>query len=466
MKKNIAKIHKYLGLIAIIPTFFWCLSALTHPIMAHFYKDTVAKKNYVSPKINKSLLKIKPEEILSNNKINTFQKLNIVSISKEHFYQVKVNDSIIKYFNTFNGKELVNGDEIYATYLANYFLNSKGLQPDKIEKLTTFNQTYKFVNRYLPVYEIYFSYPDSYLYINTLESKLATTNTESKKWLLQIFDVFHNLSFVKIFPSELQSIIVLGLLSFICLSSISGLIYYGLFYKKMQKTKKLSITILQKRRSHRRYGLYFSLFSLTFCFSGGYHYFHKKYGKIKETTSYSTFFETSKLKSDLQNLNTISNSISLVEYKSNYYWKNTQNKKEEIIENDYFNLNNKIQNKNFEVNLAKYYFNKITQKTSIEKVDYLTDFDKRDYGFINKRLPVYRITLKNNEKYFLDINAVLIANHTTKSDKVEGISFAVLHKFMFLDFLGKPLRDLIICFIIFGLISTTYKGIRLLFYTK
>lgn len=113
--------------------------------------------------------------------------------------------------------------------------------------------------------------------------------------------------------------------------------------------------------------------------------------------------------------------------------------------------------------VAQFYFEKITKRTDFKSMSYLTEFDKKEYGFINKRLPVYKITTKNNERYFIDTQAALIASHLKQNDKIEGISFAILHKFMFLDFLGKPMRDLIISIIIIGLIITTYKGIKLMF---
>ena len=84
MKKNISKFHKYFGLLAFIPTFFWCLSGLTHPIMAHFYKNTVVNEKYVNPKIEKNQLKISPEAIFVKNKITEFQNFNIITINKNN----------------------------------------------------------------------------------------------------------------------------------------------------------------------------------------------------------------------------------------------------------------------------------------------------------------------------------------------------------------------------------------------
>lgn len=74
----------------------------------------------------------------------------------------------------------------------------------------------------------------------------------------------------------------------------------------------------------------------------------------------------------------------------------------------------------------------------------LTDFDSREYGFVNKRLPVVKLAYDTPQKttYFIETSTSRLAAVVNNSDRVEGYSFAILHKFLFMDWAGKNIRDL------------------------
>ena len=74
----------------------------------------------------------------------------------------------------------------------------------------------------------------------------------------------------------------------------------------------------------------------------------------------------------------------------------------------------------------------------------LTDFESREYGFVNKRLPVVKLAYDTPEKttYFIETATSRLAAKIESSDMVEGYSFAILHKFLFMDWAGKNIRDL------------------------
>ena len=74
----------------------------------------------------------------------------------------------------------------------------------------------------------------------------------------------------------------------------------------------------------------------------------------------------------------------------------------------------------------------------------LTDFESREYVFVNKRLPVVKLASATPEKatYFIETGTSRLAAVVKSSDMVEGYSFAILHKFLFMDWAGKNIRDL------------------------
>jgi hypothetical protein len=90
-----------------------------------------------------------------------------------------------------------------------------------------------------------------------------------------------------------------------------------------------------------------------------------------------------------------------------------------------------------------------TEKTSLEdttllETKVLTEFESREYGFVNKRLPVVKLAFDTPEKttYFIETATSRLASVTEKSDIIEGYSFAIFHKFLFMDWAGKNIRDL------------------------
>jgi hypothetical protein len=104
------------------------------------------------------------------------------------------------------------------------------------------------------------------------------------------------------------------------------------------------------------------------------------------------------------------------------------------------------------------------EKAKLLEIKVLTDFDSREYGFVNKRLPVVKLAYDTPEKttYFVETATSRIASIVRKSDRVEGYSFAILHKFLWMDWAGKPIRDLVMTFAAIALFLLTVLGLRML----
>lgn len=87
-------------------------------------------------------------------------------------------------------------------------------------------------------------------------------------------------------------------------------------------------------------------------------------------------------------------------------------------------------------------------ETSLENVKLLeskviTNFENREYGFVNKRLPVVKLAYDTPEKttYFIETATSRLAAIVKNSDMLEGYSFAIFHKYLFMDWAGKNVRD-------------------------
>ena len=488
IKQKIYSWHRTIGIVTIIPVIFWTLSGIMHPFMAHFLKPTIANERLNVKPIDKNQLKLSIQDVLAKNRITEFKNFRIVSFDNTTFYQVKTIKDELLYFNTFDAKKLENGDQKYAHWLSRFFLDDQKSNISTTELLTEFSSQYKYINRYLPVYKVSFNRPDAMeIYVETASSKLATFNPKSRQAFIWFFDTFHNWSFIDWISNNSIRIVVMFLfLSIIFFSAISGIVIYGLFWNQFKKTDDLNP---QKgfRKYHRQIGIWISLFTLTFAFSGAYHATTKWKPYTLDKMVYEPIFETKDILTPnnaialdwnrLEDLSLINCNDSiyfrgqLAEIKRKYKTSKTDSKpkwgdkkdtpKPEIV---YINATTNTAVPNLDVQYAKflaYYFSDggpkaaccemddvTTEKTSLEdaallETKVLTEFNSREYGFVNKRLPVVKLAFDTSEKttYFIETATSRLAAVTETADIREGYSFAIFHKFLFMDWAGKNVRD-------------------------
>ena len=104
---------------------------------------------------------------------------------------------------------------------------------------------------------------------------------------------------------------------------------------------------------------------------------------------------------------------------------------------------------------------------AIASTGFLTKFDK-EYGFVNKRLPVVKLALAtdNHLTYYVEPATSKLAASIVDSDRREGLSFGVLHKFLFMDWAGKDIRDIVTIFSALGVLVVSLFGFVLFLKVK
>ncbi|MCL9807347.1 PepSY domain-containing protein [Flavobacterium amniphilum] len=489
LKQRIYKWHKTLALITMIPMIFWCLSGIMHPFMAHFFKPQIANETLKGQKFDSLEIQTGIQEALLVNHITDVKNFRLVVFNDNQYYQVKTIADSILYINTFNGKLLPEGDKQYGEWLARYFLDDQKSKMTGHELITQFNSQYKYVNRYLPVHKVSFERDDEMeVYVETTSDKLATFNPKSRQWFIWFFDVFHNWSFLDaIANNPVRIFIMILLLTVIGLSALTGLVIYGLFWKQFKKVKAEDATS-KWRKYHRQTGLALALFTVLFAFSGGYHA-TKKWSPIAfEEMMYESEFKVSDFDSDEVTRFMAQDSfknISMVKFKEAVYYRSqlANGKNDKIL---YVNAKTKKVNAYTDAEYAKYlanYFNaKVAGKGAtccemdsapeekccekkIKETAVITDFKNREYGFVNKRLPVVKVAYEScdDKTLFIETATSRLAAYVTNSDRVEGYSFAIFHKFLFMEWAGKDIRDLTMVLAALGVLVVGILGIRMLF---
>ena len=66
-----------------------------------------------------------------------------------------------------------------------------------------------------------------------------------------------------------------------------------------------------------------------------------------------------------------------------------------------------------------------------------------EYGFVNKRLPVWKLGYGTNynERFYVETSTGKLSVRIDDREVFEGLSFSFLHKHHFMDFAGKSWRD-------------------------
>lgn len=470
------KWHHRIGLWALIPVVFWCVSGLSHPFMANWFKPAIAHEFRLPSPLLVSTNIRSVREVLDMHGIRVLKNFQIVELADQFYYQVRDTADGYRYFDIDTGSELLDGEEKYAEYLARYYLADDTSSIKKISWQTTFDQQYKPINRLLPVWRIDFDRSDDMtLYIETASGRLGTFNPASRKVFLWIFDHFHNWSFLNFIENDATRIAVMVMfLSIIALSAISGVLIYGFLWKKL-KIKKSTSRAGNYRRYHRNIGLAVSIVTLTFTFSGAYHVLQKLKPDILPEMEYSTIIHTQAL--GVSNVDMLRNrqllNMKLVKNDTTTYYQLFLQHADGGSSLAYVNTQDGVlwENGNhaYATFLAKAFSHCLRTKYQLsdtleavkptETTD-ITRFASGEYGFVFKRLPVVRLaySIPGKVSYYIETSSSRLAARIDDSDRREGLSFAILHKFLLMEWAGKQVRDLTTMLAALGILVVSLLG--------
>lgn len=450
--------HRWMGILVVLPVLGWCLSGLTHPIMAHFLKVKPAQRFAPAQAIELDSNSIALEDALAMHLIDSFENIRIINFEKGSYYQILRFAAPCLYINTTDGALLENGEEHYAKYLARYYIGDQTSEIRSVERVERFTFEYKFINRLLPAYKVSFDRDDAMdVYVETASSRLGTLNDWNRKTCIAIFSYLHNWSFLNALPT-LKLILLVVLMVLTMGVAVTGVLIYGVLWKKVPQRSSL-----KSRKWHRRIGLLVALSSFFFAFSGAYHALAKvKTGekgpqKQKRWIPRESVEQLPALFAKLQSLKNVSIAKMTT---GNYFQVQLQDGKRTILK--YYNVNTLEElsegDATYATDLASYYTGLPQQK--INSIEPVTKFGG-EYGFINKRLPVVKISydLPEKDAVYIETHSGKLATQITASKRLEALSFLMLHKYHFLDPFGKKVRDVIIVAIILAIMLVNVLGL-------
>jgi hypothetical protein len=463
MFNQLYKWHHRIGLLITIPILGWCISGLTHPMMAHLFKIKPAKRFVMPSPIRLDSTSISLEEALKTHHIEAFSNFRLIIYKEESYYQIIKEGKETTYINTTTNAKLENGDEEYAVYLARYFLGDQTSPIATITKVNEFTFEYKFINRLLPVYKVSFDRDDRMdVYVETNSTRLGTMNNWTRKTCIAIFSYLHNWSFLNGMPN-IKLFLMLTFMAMSFFVAASGLTIYGFLWKTFKKRKASKSN--SNRKWHRRIGLMVSISTLGFAFSGGYHAFAKSSAaKVKPIAM--PIFASSSVEQFPRLVDKIGDrliqNISMVQIGTDNLFQVVW--LEKGTETSYFETTTLDRlgkgAERYAIHLASKYSNlpsdKIVSTTVIQKFE-------GEYGFINKRLPVTKVQYDTEEKHsvYVETSSGKLAANISAPKRLEALSFLMLHKYHFIDPIGKTIRDIIIVSLVLGIMLVNILGLGL-----
>lgn len=449
-KANFYKWHRILGLIALLPVIFWTISGLFHPFMSNWFRPLIPLETYNQPAQNKLSPVLSIQQIMDKNQITEIRNFGLVCFNKTTYYQILAKDSIYNYYAADNGKQLSDGDRQYAVYLARYFTQDTVSEIKSSVLQKNFDNYYQPINHLLPVWKISFKRPDGMdVYIETGQNRMGTFNNNTRKSFLWIFEQFHTWNFLKAIAGEKFRLAVLTtLVSIMLLSLLSGLTVYGLFwgkFKEIQHKRRLKGEKNKRflHRYHRQIGLYISFILFMFIISAAFHLILKLKHSAPEKAQYSQLINRGQLGISNLKLPPADSSIKKMALASfnNQAWYQLTDSSNQI---SYYNTltGNELKNGDqlYAQVLSDYYGNgSKNNHTSINRIGQFNN----EYGFINKRLPVQQVSYPNGENWYIETTTAKLATKVAEIDRTEGLSFIFLHKFFWMSWAGKDIRDIV-----------------------
>lgn len=512
IQRNMYSWHRIFGLITVVPVIFWTLSGLSHPFMSHWFKPTIAHEFLAPTPLPKDQLALPLPQVLAQHQVEQFRNFRVIALTGRAYYQVKNVDNSLTYYDTKTGQVLAKGDQRYAESLARYFVDD-AKTPVQLSAVTEFSPQYRYVNRLLPVYKVSFDRPDQMdVYVETEQGRLANYNERSRKAFLWVFNNFHNWDWLaSISNNTLRYSVMLLFLTIITLSAVSGLVIYGFMWTKFRKPRNAADRVGFLRKYHRQIGLATAFVTFTFAFSGAYHATMKFSPDERIRYVSQPVVKTTDLKASVLDLplnwEAVQN-ISLARVDDKLYYqvvtkteekgawsKLQQDKAETMFEKvkkpaapnvTYYDTQTASVLPEgvfrYAADLAYRFWTmdatggnaaccevmeasqqaEAGEAPALLKRDFLTKFD-REYGFINKRLPVVKMAFDTPDHltYYLEPATGRLAAKIVDGDRREGLSFAVLHKYFLLDWAGKNVRDIVTMLAAAGVLTVSLFGLAL-----
>jgi hypothetical protein len=493
VRRHLYRAHRIVGLLTIVPVICWTLSGLLHPLMSNWLRPKIARETLPLAPAPRPALPL--TQVLAQHQLNYLRSVRLVRWHHQPTYQVLTGHQPTaepRYFNAATGAALsADADQRFAQQLARYFTQDSTSRIVAAERLTRFTIDYPVVNRLLPVWKITFDRPGvTTVYVETMPARLAAFNNPTREVFLRFFSLLHSWAWLELPGSSIVRVIMmLVALSIILISTLSGLVVYGLLWGKFRQPRNAHDHVGWLRKYHRTVGLAVAFVTFTFAGSGAFHVWLKLHPDERLRYQHALAVATSQLTTDLTQLPlrwpTVQN-VGLVELNGQAYYQvfhlpppNKSSKKAGLSTGQPLQAVRPAAITYYSAATGQVLVDGNAQVAAALATAFLTEMDghaapaiaetapidhfEGEYGFVNKRLPVVKVAFRTPQHttLYVETSTGRLSTSVEDIDRYEGLSFAFLHKFHAVDSLGKNLRDIITMLAAAGVLAVSLLGLQL-----
>lgn len=256
--------HRWLGVLACAAVLIFASSGLLHPLLSR----TQPQPAQFQPPALATVAATPLAAVLQQNGIAVFTDARLVAIGGQPAYRIATEAGAVHYFDAADGTPLGDGERRHAEALARHFSGDKASTAARIELVTAFDDDYLANNRLLPVWRVRFERADGLTaYVDTAGQRLATLVDARKRPLQSAFRLLHNFGFLDALPA-LKFPVMLVLLFAAFSTALAGVV----MAVRLPGNRRLR----PARRWHRRAALAVAVTTFSFSVSGGWHLLEKQ----------------------------------------------------------------------------------------------------------------------------------------------------------------------------------------------
>lgn len=316
--------------------------------------------------------------------------------------------------------------------------------------MTQFSRDYPAVNRLLPVWEIRFDRADGLTaYVETTSDRMATLSTVRKRQLLTAFQALHTLDWLQ--GAEGVRLVLITTL----IAAAFGMAVLGLAL--MLWTPRAAMAAHRWRRGHRLLGVSVWVPVLMFSVSGLLHLWVQSPVWTPSAAPIPSVAVHQLQQAPPPAARDQFGVVPLAD--GSAWWRGRAGQQVNYWDARSGQMLSGEESLRVREMAAALAGIAAQDWQGVQAIQRFTD----EYGFANKRLPVWRLQAPAGERWFIEAATGRVAARVAPRAVLEGRSFSILHKWQFLDPLGRALRDGLMVLAALLIVSATAAGLRLRF---
>lgn len=437
--------HRRLALLFTVVIIAWVLSGVLHPLISRMSVPP-ALPAPPQPMLSVAALQ-SAKTVLQLHDITELHSLQLLHWQQHRAYQAQQAAGALPiYLDAETGEALPEFGEQRAVALARLYARAEHAEIASIETFLAFDHRYTTIQRYLPAYGIRFANDsDLTVYVDALSGRPAGMEHRTQRFWRQVFQWLHTFSFL---PEDGKRPFQFALIVAALALGAFGLL---LWWQQRQRP-----ALNNQRRWHRRLGLPSSIILLMFAFSGAWHVLHKMLELTPEASARAAM-NVADMPQDWPLSLTFDQPIHWLRLQQHgddwlTFWQRQPEPKTNAPAAHHGHEQTRAVSANFgwwrnhETIGAQQAMSMIAARhqcplNADAEISVVERFGG-DYGFLQKRLPVLRLPCADGNVLFIDPFEDHRADWITPAVRAESWSFHYLHKWHFLDALGRNGRDL------------------------